>query len=175
MHDPLNGHEADVSGVGGTLTGTRSPLAAIRATLSSARSSTTTTRTMIPLATRWADGVAGVIDDAGLPWTVQRLGCRAEYWFCPPPRDGAEAAAAVDEELDAFMHLWALNRGILLTPFHNMALLSPFHTETAVDRHTEVFAAAVERCSGDPSGRLASRLSARRRASGRSRRSCGSR
>ena len=74
---------------------------------------------------------------------VQRLGCRAEYWFCPPPRNGAEAAAAVDEELDAFMHLWAMNRGILLTPFHNMALLSPFHTETAVDRHTEVFAEAV--------------------------------
>ena len=96
---------------------------------------------MIPLATRWAEGVAGVIADAGLAWNVQRLGCRAEYWFCPPPRNGAEAAAAVDEELDAFMHLWAMNRGILLTPFHNMALLSPFHTETAVDRHTEVFAA----------------------------------
>jgi glutamate-1-semialdehyde 2,1-aminomutase len=98
---------------------------------------------MIPLATRWTDGVAGVIDDAGLAWTVQRLGCRAEYWFCPPPRNGAEAAAAVDEQLDAFMHLWAMNRGILLTPFHNMALLSPFHTESTVDRHTEVFAAAV--------------------------------
>ena len=99
---------------------------------------------MIPLATRWADGVAARHRRrAGWRGRVQRLGCRAEYWFCPPPRNGAEAAAAVDEELDAFMHLWALNRGILLTPFHNMALLSPFHTETAVDRHTEVFDAAV--------------------------------
>ena len=142
MQDPLNGHEADVSGVGGTLTASALALAATRATLSSALLDDDYA-VMIPLATRWADGVAGVIDDAGLPWTVQRLGCRAEYWFCPPPRNGAEAAAAVDEELDAFMHLWALNRGILLTPFHNMALLSPFHTETAVDRHTEVFAAAV--------------------------------
>ncbi len=142
LQDPLNGHEADVSGVGGTLTASALALAATRATLSSALLDDDYA-VMIPLATRWADGVAGVIDDAGLEWTVQRLGCRAEYWFCRPPRNGADAAAAVDEELDAFMHLWALNRGILLTPFHNMALLSPFHTETAVDRHTEVFGAAV--------------------------------
>ena len=74
---------------------------------------------------------------------MQRLGARAEYWFCPPPRSGAEAAAAVDGELDAFMHLYALNRGILLTPFHNMALLSPFHTTADVDLHPEVFTAAV--------------------------------
>ena len=78
-----------------------------------------------------------------LPWHVQRLGCRAEYWFCPPPRDGAAAAAAVDEELEGFLHLWSLNRGVLLTPFHNMALFSPHHTEADVDRHTEVFAEAV--------------------------------
>ncbi len=61
----------------------------------------------------------------------------------PPPRNGADAAAAVDEELDAFMHLWALNRGILLTPFHNMALLSPAHIDADVDVHTEVFDAAL--------------------------------
>ena len=74
---------------------------------------------------------------------MQRLGCRAEYWFCPPPRNGAEAAAAVDPELEAFMHLCALNRGVLLTPFHNMALLSPRHTEADVDLHPAVFADAV--------------------------------
>jgi glutamate-1-semialdehyde 2,1-aminomutase len=142
LQDPLNGHEADVSGIGGTLTASALALAAMRATLSSALLDDDFA-VMIPLATRWAEGVAGVIADAGLAWNVQRLGCRAEYWFCPPPRNGAEAAAAVDEELDAFMHLWAMNRGILLTPFHNMALLSPFHTENSVDRHTEVFAAAV--------------------------------
>jgi glutamate-1-semialdehyde 2,1-aminomutase len=84
-----------------------------------------------------------VIAQHGLPWTVQQLGARAEYWFCPPPRTGGEAAAAVDHELDALMHLYALNRGILLTPFHNMALFCPAHTESDVDRHTEVFAAAV--------------------------------
>ena len=98
---------------------------------------------MIPLATLWTDGVQRVIDQHDLPWNVQQLGCRAEYWFCPPPRDGASAAAAIDSELDAFMHLWAVNRGILLTPFHNMALLSPHHSEADVDLHSEVFADAV--------------------------------
>ena len=78
-----------------------------------------------------------------MPWSVQRLGCRAEYWFCPPPRTGAEAAAAADHELDAFMHLHALNRGVLLTPFHNMALLAPSHTNEDVDRHTASFREAV--------------------------------
>jgi glutamate-1-semialdehyde 2,1-aminomutase len=74
---------------------------------------------------------------------VQRLGGRAESWFCPPPRTGAEAAAAVDEDLEGFLHLWTLNRGVLLTPFHNMALFSPHHTVDDVDRHTSVFAEAV--------------------------------
>ena len=90
------------------------------------------------------------VEGSELPWHVQRLGARAEYWFCPPPRDGAAAAAAVDEELEAFMHLWALNRGVLLTPFHNMALFSPQHTDADVDRHTEVFRGAVEALLGPP-------------------------
>jgi glutamate-1-semialdehyde aminotransferase len=68
----------------------------------------------------------------GLPWTVQRLGCRAEYWLRPvPPRNGEEAAAAMDPELERYMHLAALNRGILLTPFHNMALIAPAVTSGA--------------------------------------------
>ena len=141
LDGPLNGPRRRV-GERWHVTASALALAATRATLSSALLDDDFA-VMIPLATRWADGVADVIERAGLAWNVQRLGCRAEYWFCPPPRSGAEAAGAVDDELDAFMHLWAMNRGILLTPFHNMALLSPFHTETAVDRHTEVFTAAV--------------------------------
>jgi glutamate-1-semialdehyde 2,1-aminomutase len=142
LHDTLMDDSIDVSGIGGTLTGNALALAAVRATLS------TTLRaedfaSMVPMATAWAAGVQATIDRAGLPWCVQQLGGRAEYWFCPPPRDGAAAAAASDHELDAFMHLWAINRGILLTPFHNMALMSPSHTMADVDRHTEVFADAV--------------------------------
>ncbi len=137
----------DVSGIGGTLTGNALALAAVRATLSSALRAEDFD-VSIPLATAWADGVQRTIDEFEMPWSVQQLGARAEYWFCPPPGDGAAAAAAVDAELDAFMHLWALNRGILLTPFHNMALFSPFHTSADVDRHSEVFGAAVKALVG---------------------------
>jgi glutamate-1-semialdehyde 2,1-aminomutase len=142
LDGPMLGHDIDVAGVGGTLTGSALALAAVRATLSVALRDEDFAAAS-PLAARFTDGVAGVIAEAGLPWHVQRLGCRAEYWFCPPPRTGAEAAAAVDEQLDAFLHLWSFNRGILLAPFHNMALFSPHHSAADVDRHTEVFADAV--------------------------------
>lgn len=133
----------DVSGVGGTLAGNALSMAAVRATLTHALLPEQFAET-IRLAERWTAGVRDACMKRDLPWSVQRLGCRAEYWFCPPPLDGAQAAAAMDHELEAFMHLWAINRGILLTPFHNMALFSPFHQTTDVDRHTEVFKDALD-------------------------------
>ena len=142
LSGPMKGHEIDVAGVGGTLTGNALALAAVRATLSSCLREEDFA-IAIPLAERFTGGVEEVFAEHGLPWHVQRLGCRAEYWFCPPPRDGAAAAAAVDEDLESFLHLWCLNRGVLLTPFHNMALFSPSHSPADVDRHTEVFAEAV--------------------------------
>ena len=142
LSGPMLGHEIDVAGVGGTLTANALALAAIRATLSSSLRDEDFA-VAIPLAERFTAGVSEVISRYELPWHVQRLGCRAEYWFCPPPRDGAAAAAATDEELEGFLHLWSLNRGVLLTPFHNMALFSPHHTVADVDRHTEVFGEAV--------------------------------
>ncbi len=140
--DVMAGEDTDVSGVGGTLAANALSLAVVRATLTGALRDEDFA-VAIPLAERWADGVAGVIAEHELPWTVQHLGARAEYWFCPAPHTGGEAAAAVDHELDAFMHLYALNRGILLTPFHNMALCCPSHTAADIDLHTGVFAAAV--------------------------------
>ncbi len=129
----------DVGGVGGTLSGNALSLAAMRATLESVLTEEAFER-MIPLAGRWTDGVKAAIEAHGLPWEVQRLGCRAEYWFCPmPPRNGGEAAVAEDHELMQFTHLYALNRGVLLTPFHNMALMSPATTEADVDLHSRVF------------------------------------
>jgi glutamate-1-semialdehyde 2,1-aminomutase len=142
LRPALTDEGVDVSGIGGTLTGNALALAAVRATLSSALRQEDFDH-MIPLATAWTDGVQATIDRHGLPWNVQQLGARAEYWFCPPPRDGAAAAAAVDHELDAYMHLFAINRGVLLTPFHNMALFSPHHTIADVELHTQVFADAV--------------------------------
>ena len=99
---------------------------------------------MIPMAERWTAGVAKEIASAELPWHVTRLGCRAEYLFAADkPKNGSEAHDAMDFELERFMHLYAMNRGILLTPFHNMALMSPQIEAEDVDRHTKVFREAV--------------------------------
>jgi glutamate-1-semialdehyde 2,1-aminomutase len=134
---------ADTGGIGGTLAANALATAAMRATLEHVLTEASYRRT-IPLAERFGRGVEGVIAEECLPWIVKRLGCRVEYWFRPaPPRNGGEAAAAVDPELERYMHLAALNRGILLTPFHNMALLAPAVTEGDVDRHTEVFRESV--------------------------------
>ena len=98
----------------------------------------------IKLQARFTAGIEAVIQEFNLPWIVKRLGNRSEYWFRPTsPRNGREAAAAIDHELDRYMHLYALNRGILMTPFHNMALISPDITEADVDYHTNVFREAV--------------------------------
>lgn len=133
----------DTGGIGGTLAANAMTAAAMRSTLEGVLTEETFGRT-IPLAGRFCAGIAGAIAEFSLPWTVQQLGCRAEYWFRPvPPRNGAEAATAVDPELERYMHLAALNRGILLTPFHNMALLAPTVTEAEVDRHTEIFRESV--------------------------------
>ncbi len=146
-------HTADVAGIGGTLTGNPLALAAMRATLSTTLLDSDYVR-MFELAAAWTAGVAEGFGAHGLHWHVQQLGARAEYWFSPPSRNGAEAAAASDPELESFMHLFALNRGVLLTPFHNMALMSPAHTRSDVDRHTEVFARAVDVLVGSPTSPL---------------------
>jgi glutamate-1-semialdehyde 2,1-aminomutase len=140
--------DVDVGGVGGTLAANALSIAAMRATLGEVLTADAFER-MIPLATRWTAGVAAGIVESGLAWHVTQLGCRAEYLFGPErPRKGAEAHAASNFELERYMHLFALNRGILLTPFHNMALMSPATTEADVDRHTEVFREAVSELAG---------------------------
>jgi glutamate-1-semialdehyde 2,1-aminomutase len=137
--DAIPLEDVDVGGIGGTLAGYALSMAAIRATLEEVLTDDAFAR-MLPLGERWAAGVAEVIDRRRLPWHVTRLGARAEYHFMPqPPRTGAEQAANADFELERFLHLWALNRGVLLTPFHNMALMSPATSEADVDRHTAVF------------------------------------
>jgi glutamate-1-semialdehyde 2,1-aminomutase len=140
--------EADVGGIGGTLAGNALSFAAMRATLGEILTDEAFVR-MEELAIRFTEGVETVIGSNELPWHIVRLGCRAEYLFRPnPARDGVEAAAGQDEELDSFIHLFLLNRGILLTPFHNMALMSPATTAEDVDRHSAVFGEAVDELMG---------------------------
>ena len=140
--------DVDVGGVGGTLAANALSLAAMRATLGEVLTDEAFAR-MIPLAERWTAGVEQAVAEAALPWHVTRLGCRAEYLFGPNrPRNGTEAHAAGNFALERYMHLHALNRGVLLTPFHNMALMSPATSEADVDRHTEVFREAAFELAG---------------------------
>lgn len=135
--------EADAGGIGGTLAGNALSIAAMRATLETVLTEAAFAET-IALADRWADGVQSVIRERRLPWHVNRLGCRAEYWFrAVPPKNGGEAAASVDPLLERYLHLAALNRGVLITPFHNMALVAPGTTPAEIDRHTAAFEESV--------------------------------
>jgi glutamate-1-semialdehyde 2,1-aminomutase len=139
---------ADVGGIGGTLAGNALSLAAMRATLGEVLTDAAFER-MIELGERFEGGVQEVIASRELPWHAVRLGCRVEYLFRPEvAKTGAEAAAGQDEELDPFIHLYMLNRGVLITPFHNMALMSPATTAADVDRHTELFGQAADELIG---------------------------
>ena len=143
-----NLEDCDVGGIGGTLAGNALSLAAMRATLTEVLTQSAFDR-MIPMAERWTDGVQQAIAEFGLPWHVTRLGCRAEYLFVGRPvKNGAEAHHAMDFALERFLHLYCMNRGILLTPFHNMALMSPATSAEDIDRHSRVFREAAKELVG---------------------------
>jgi glutamate-1-semialdehyde 2,1-aminomutase len=79
-----------------------------------------------------------------MPWSVARLGARAEYRFCSPaPRNGSESNAADDPDLDEYLHLYLSNRDVLITPFHNMVLMCPTTTSDDVAIHARLFEDAV--------------------------------
>ncbi len=133
----------DMGGVGGTLAGNPVSMAATRATLEEVLTDAAFAG-MIATATTFADGVEKIIEGYGLPWSVARVGARVEYRFArPAPRTGTASAASADPELEDFLHVYLLNRGVLLTPFHNMALMCPETTADDVARHHDVFDAAL--------------------------------
>jgi glutamate-1-semialdehyde 2,1-aminomutase len=140
---------ADVGGVGGTLAGNALSTAAMRATLSEVFT-TDAFETMIGLCTRYAGRIQQTIDRHSLPWSITQLGARAEYRFAAPaPRTGNESAAAADPLLDEYFHLYLANRGVLLTPFHNMALICPATSLEDVQLHNDLFDSAVENLLGE--------------------------
>ena len=134
----------DMGGVGGTLAGNPLSMAATRATLEHVLTDVAFAG-MIATATEFTHGVEQIVERFELPWSINQLGARAEYRFATPyPRNGTEAARVADVDLEDYLHLFLANRGVLLTPFHNMALMCPTTTLEDVHRHHEVFAAAVE-------------------------------
>ena len=133
----------DVGGVGGTLAGNALSTAAMRATLGEVLTEEAFEQ-MTALATDFTAGVQATLDELDVPWSISQLGARAEYRFArPAPTTGEASAAAADDQLDAYMHLAMVNRGILMTPFHNMALMCPETRAADVARHTEVFREVV--------------------------------
>jgi len=138
----------DVGGVGGTLAGNVLSTAAMRATLGEVLTDAAFDH-MIALATRYRQGVDEVIARHDMPWSIAQLGARAEYRFArPAPRTGTESADAYDGDLEEYLHLFMANRGVLMTPFHNMALMCPTTTAADVDLHSTLFAEAVRRLVG---------------------------
>jgi glutamate-1-semialdehyde 2,1-aminomutase len=138
----------DVGGVGGTLAGNPLSLAAARATLGEVLTDEAF-EGMVALCDRFVAGVRDVIADGGVEWSIVPLGARAELAFAAqPPRTGGESAALHDTELEDLLHLFLLNRGVMLTPFHNMALMSPATGVADVERHTEVFGELVSALAG---------------------------
>jgi glutamate-1-semialdehyde 2,1-aminomutase len=133
----------DWGGVGGTLAGNALSLAAARATLEHVLTPDAFTH-MTAMATRYREGAERLFAEHGLPWSIVQLGARAEFGFRPaPPRTGSAAHAAIDPLLDEVIHLLLLNRGVLLTPFHNMALFGPATTAEDVDRVVDVLDEAL--------------------------------
>jgi glutamate-1-semialdehyde 2,1-aminomutase len=133
----------DMGGVGGTLAGNPLSVAAMRATLEQVLTKDAFAK-MIDLATYFTDGVNALFVKYELPWSINQLGTRAEYRFAKPyPITGTAAFESADAELEDFLHLYLANRGVLLTPFHNMALMCPTTTKADVDRHNEVFEEAI--------------------------------
>ena len=131
----------DTGGIGSTLAGNALSLAAMRATLTQVLTDAAFEQ-MIALGQKWCDGVDAAIKEFELPWYCSRLGARGEYLFqATAPRTGKEAADAGDFELEQYIHLRMLNDGFLITPFHNMALVSPETTEADIDAHTKAFRA----------------------------------
>jgi len=134
----------DMGGVGGTLAGNPLSVAAMRATLEHVLTKDNFDK-MIDLATYFTEGVNDLFEKYDLPWSINQLGSRAEYRFAKPyPITGTAAFESADAELEDFLHLYLANRGILLTPFHNMALMCPTTTKADVDKHQEVFEQAIK-------------------------------
>jgi glutamate-1-semialdehyde 2,1-aminomutase len=134
----------DVGGVGGTLAGNALSLTTMRAVLGEVLTDDAF-GPMEDLATSFASGVQRTIDERGLPWSITQLGARCEYRFASPaPTNGGDSARSSDPLLEEYLHLYLVNRGVLLTPFHNMALMCPATTAADVARHQVVFDAAVD-------------------------------
>ena len=138
------GQKINHFGFGGTLAGSALQISAMKATFSKIMTDDNYSL-MIRHAEMLEAGVIKVIEKYNLPWHVTRIGARAEYLFRPSsPKSGGEAHHGRNGLLEAYIHLFLMNRGVLLTPFHNMALMCPFVKDKDVDLHNRL----LDECVG---------------------------
>jgi glutamate-1-semialdehyde 2,1-aminomutase len=125
-------------GFGGTLAGSALQVAAVRAVLSEVLTEPAFA-SMIDKARRLADGARRIIAASGLPWYVAQSGARVETLYAPdPPRNASDVARHRDGVLEALLHVYFMNRGVLITPFHSMMLMCPATADADVDRYLSV-------------------------------------
>jgi glutamate-1-semialdehyde 2,1-aminomutase len=137
------------SGIGTTLSGNMMTIAAIHATLTQTATELAYEH-MLGLAQRLADDMTAIIKAHKLPWNISRMGARLELQFCEnPPKNAIEARTAQDEILESAIHLYLLNRGVLLTPFHNMMLVCPATAEDDLSKLIAIFKECIEELSHD--------------------------
>ena len=131
------------SGIGTTLSGSRIQLALIRCVLEEFMTDAVF-EASITLAQRLERGVADVIIKHSLPWHVTRVGARVEFMCCEkPPDNGYEASQVIHRPIDEAVHRFLLNRGVVITPFHNMMLICPSTTKANVDQLVQTLEACV--------------------------------
>ena len=136
------------SGLGTTLSANLLAVAALQACLAEVMTDAAFAH-MEAQALRLAHGIEALLARRSRPWHVQRIGARVELGFgAEAARNGSESAAAMQPDLEQLLHLYLLNRGVLLTPFHNMMLLSPCTAPAAVDRLLMHLDAALEQLEG---------------------------
>ena len=144
MQTAKNNAPSGHSGIGTTLSAGLLTLRLMRAMLAEVMTEAAYAH-MFAICRYVADGLENAIARHGLPWTVTRIGARCEYQFAPHrPRNGSEARATFNETLEAALHLALLNRGVLLTPFHNMVLACPAHTMHDAEKLIAAFDNALE-------------------------------
>jgi glutamate-1-semialdehyde 2,1-aminomutase len=141
------------SGMGTTLSANALAMHCLRANLEQVMSDAAYVH-MLAQAARLAAGLRALIERHALPWSVTELGARCEFQFCPqPPNNGAEAEAAFHDSLQMALHLYLINRGILITPFHNMTLCCPDTAAADVDRLLAALDAALTELLAIPGAR----------------------
>lgn len=132
------------SGIGTTLSGNMITMSLLATNLTKVATPAAFDK-ILAQQSKLSDGLRDIISTYNLPWNVTQLGARSEFQFCvDSPRNGTQAEAAMDAELEQAIHLYLLNRGVMITPFHNMTLVCPDTSDADIARFLQAFDGCVQ-------------------------------